>query len=246
MTDINAVYYETPQPGRDDYWDRMAAPRFRVATILNALGTFPWTSLVDLGCGNGALLREIRVPHPRSRLGGVDLSRRQIEANKEKLPGFEWRAQDLTKAPEEPPGPPFDVAVASEIIEHVEDPGQFLKTAARWTGPRGRIFLSTQSGPVRETERRVGHRRHFSIQDMESLLSAAGWRPLSLWNCGYPFHDWSKRVANWFPGAAMANFSGRPYGLPQRLVCAALRGAFRFNSRKRGAQLFALAEKIAP
>jgi hypothetical protein len=137
--------------------------------------------------------------------------------------------------------------VASEIIEHVEDPRGFLENAAAWASPgRGRLILSTQSGPVGETERRVGHRRHFSPEEARALLSAAGWTPARVWNCGYPFHDWSKRAANLFPAASMAHFSARAYGPFQNVTCAILRSLFRLNSQRKGAQLFALADRKQP
>lgn len=242
MPDINAEYYGSRQPGRDDYWRKMAAPRFRVDTTLRLLEDAPWSSLVDLGCGDGALLSAVAARFPGARLGGVDLSARQIEINRQRQPNIDWRVADLGVPAAPSAGPVFDVAVASEIIEHLEDPRRFLENAAAWA-PRGRLILSTQSGPMRETERRVGHRRHFSAEELRAVLEAAGWSPRRIWNCGFPFHDVSKWGANLFPNATMAQFSERPYGPFQNFVCAALRALFRFNSDTRGAQLFAVAER---
>ena len=52
----NRDYYAQLSTGRDDYWRKMAAPRFRVATFLRLLSDDPPASLVDVGCGNGLLL----------------------------------------------------------------------------------------------------------------------------------------------------------------------------------------------
>lgn len=41
----------------------------------------------------------------------------------------------------------------------------------------------------------------------------------------------------------MAEFGDRAYGLKQNAICAALRVAFKLNSRSRGAQLFAIARR---
>jgi hypothetical protein len=43
----------------------------------------------------------------------------------------------------------------------------------------------------------------------------------------------------------MRNFGERPYGIKERLVSLTLRILFRFNSQRRGAQLFATARNGA-
>ena len=68
----------------------------------------------------------------------------------------------------------FDIAICSEVIEHVNNPQILLRHAATLTLPdTGMLILTTQSGFVHETEKRVGHRRHFLTDDMVDLLSAA-------------------------------------------------------------------------
>jgi hypothetical protein len=89
----------------------------------------------------------------------------------------------------------------------------------------------------------VGHLQHFTATGMRQLLSDAGWSPERVWNCGFPFHDLSKWYANRNPDATMRRFGDERYGLREDLVCWALRTAFRTNSDRRGAQLFAVARK---
>jgi SAM-dependent methyltransferase len=229
---VNASYYGQTSTGRDGYWRKMAAPRFRVATLLEVLAHEKARSLVDLGCGGGNLLAEIRKGRPEMDLAGVDLSIAQIEANRASHPGIGWYAADL------------DVVVASEIVEHVSDPVAFLSNALRLAAPGGRLMLSTQSGPVRETERRVGHVRHFTVAEMNGVLGDAGWRPMRVWNAGFPFHDLSKWYANVDPDASMKRFGESAYGWKEDFVCWCLRAAFQLNSSTRGAQLFAVARKV--
>lgn len=244
--DVNRVYYNIPQSGRDDYWEKMAAPRFRFKKILELMAMCGGNSAVDLGCGAGQMLQSIHSKFPQWTLCGLDMSERQIQINQIRWPNMDWRCADLTgsRSPFEDRSNTFDVVVALEIIEHVDSPEAFLRNAYDLAKPNGgRLLLSTQSGPVRETERKVGHRRHFSASNMESLLVQTGWRPLRIWNCGFPFHDLSKWAANLSPSVAMDQFSQRPYGIWQKMVCAGLRAAFLLNSRHTGAQLFATAER---
>jgi SAM-dependent methyltransferase len=224
----------------------MAAPRHRVAEIVALLKDSPPKSLVDLGCGNGRLLEELAKRLPVRDLAGIDLSSAQIESNQRRVPRIEWLPLDLEK-----PVPAslklagrFEVVVASEILEHLASPEEFLRRAAELAQPRaGRLVLSTQSGAIRETERRVGHVRHFASDEIRTLLERAGWTPVRVWNTGFPFHDLSKWWANLDPDHTMERFGGRAYGVRESVVAFLLRMAFTLNSRSRGSQLFALARR---
>ena len=241
---VNRAYYEAVSAGQQDYWRFMAAPRARVARIISLVLEEPVRSLVDLGCGGGSLLAEIEARLPGVELAGLDLSSRQIEMNRRGGSRVRWAVADLERPLDEAKSLSgrWDVVVASEILEHLDDPGTFLGNALRLAAPgRGRLLLTTQSGPVRETERRVGHRRHFTREALARLLADAGWAQPRVWNAGFPFHDLSKWWANRDPDASFRRFGDRPYGPRERLVCALLRGAFSLNSRSRGAQLYAVA-----
>ncbi|CAO3629271.1 unnamed protein product [Cunninghamella echinulata] len=112
---------------------------------------FKGLRMLDIGCGGG-LLSESLV-----RLGGdvigADASYNNIQmaklhARKDpqlwRGPGkIEYRhttAEDLLAAQEQ-----FDVVLAMEIIEHVNQPLAFLQTCAQLTKPGGSLFLSTMS-----------------------------------------------------------------------------------------------------
>jgi cyclopropane fatty-acyl-phospholipid synthase-like methyltransferase len=164
-----------------------------------------------------------------------------VHENRVRQPAIEWIAADLQKPVEE--HDPFDVVVASEIIEHLDEPEALLRNAASMTKIGGTLILTTQSGTIRETERRVGHIRHFDAATLDAMLRANSWIPRRIWNEGFPFHDLSKWWANRDAGASMQQFGENAYGAKERLICALLRLAFRFNSPTRGAQLFVVAEK---
>ena len=245
-TQQNREYYEAESAGRLDYWTYMAAPRFRVATLVELVEQHRPRSIVDLGCGNGALLGELAESPGQRRLVGIDLSTSQIEHNKERRPSMEWFAADLSQ-PDSLPSAllgAFDCVIASEIIEHLDQPEALLSSASALADTHhGRLLISTQSGPLRETERRVGHVRHFDRDSVTTLLRHSGWTPMRVWNAGFPFHDASKWYANLRPDSSMDQFGDKPYGKRERIICWALRQAFRLNSKRRGAQLFAVAKR---
>lgn len=241
-TGLNRDFYDAGLPGVEDYWRYMAAPRARVARILALLRRIAPSSIADLGCGNGALLAEIAAAMPSVALAGIDLSSRQIESNRRRFPSIDWQLADLQTPLTT--GRRYAAVVASEVIEHLDDPAMLLANARTLAERGGHLVLTTQSGAVRPTERRVGHVRHFSAAEMRTLLERSGWTPVSVWNEGWPFHDLSKWYANRDPERSIEAYANRPYGRRERLIAFALRAAFRCNSRTRGAQLFAVARNL--
>lgn len=105
---------------------------------------FEGLRLLDIGCGGGLL------SEPMSRLGfavtGVDASTRNIgtaaaHAAEQGLV-IDYRAstaEDLLAGGEAP----FDLILNMEVIEHVADPGEYLRTCARLLKPGGLMIVAT-------------------------------------------------------------------------------------------------------
>ena len=105
---------------------------------------FAGLRLLDIGCGGGLLCE------PMARLGfavaGVDASERNIAVaathGEEGGLAIDYRAgaaEDLLAAGV----PGFDVILNMEVIEHVADPGVFLRDCARLMNPGGLMILAT-------------------------------------------------------------------------------------------------------
>lgn len=105
---------------------------------------FEGLTLLDIGCGGGLL------SEPMSRLGfavtGVDASERNIgtastHAAEHGLT-IDYRASTAEALEAEGAGP-FDVILNMEVIEHVADPGEYLRTCGRLLAPGGLMIVAT-------------------------------------------------------------------------------------------------------
>ncbi|MGA0607533.1 bifunctional 2-polyprenyl-6-hydroxyphenol methylase/3-demethylubiquinol 3-O-methyltransferase UbiG [Phenylobacterium sp. VNQ135] len=105
---------------------------------------FEGLRLLDIGCGGGLL------SEPMARLGfqvtAVDASERNIATASthaaEQGLSIDYRcatAEALLAAGE----PPFDIILNMEVIEHVADPGEYLRTCARLLKPGGLMIVAT-------------------------------------------------------------------------------------------------------
>ena len=101
-------------------------------------------SALDIGCGTGAqLTTRLAQMFPGVQFVGVDDDAVSIQwANDQHQPA---NVRFMVPA-ELPADQRFDLVFASEVIEHVEDPGGFLLWLAGRLNPGGRIFVTLPNG----------------------------------------------------------------------------------------------------
>lgn len=105
-----------------------------------SLKPFKGLSILDVGCGGGL------VCEPLARLGaqvtGIDADKVAIEAAKDHAYAqglsINYMAKEAEALKER-----FDAVLALEIIEHVENPAEFVKTIAKLVQPGGTVIFST-------------------------------------------------------------------------------------------------------
>jgi SAM-dependent methyltransferase len=127
--------------------------------------------VLDLGCGAGTeALRRFRVT-------GVDLSARQLELARERLPGARLIQADMTEVSF--PDASFDGVVALYSLGHVptERQAPLLAAIARWLRPGGLLLacVPAGAGSVAVEDDWLGAPMFFSPFDPDAL---AGWSAL--------------------------------------------------------------------
>jgi len=171
-----------------------ANPGLHEHVIARAVSSTPDRSatVLDIGCGTGALLVRLR-DCGYTNLAGIDIS------PPPPMPGVNFHALDLDQ-----PGFPLadesvDLAMAVEVLEHIENAGAFLAEIRRVLAPAGRLLLTTPNVHSVEARLRLlllGHLKQFdSIGDpthiypvfsfpFNRLLARHGLRVAQRW--GFP------------------------------------------------------------
>ena len=104
--------------------------------------------VLDIGCGAGLAAEALaRAGHD---VLGIDAAPGPIAAARAHADGEELPLRYEIAAPEDlPPGQPFDLVTALEVVEHVTDLRAFIRTAAALVAPGGLLAVSTINRTLR-------------------------------------------------------------------------------------------------
>jgi 2-polyprenyl-3-methyl-5-hydroxy-6-metoxy-1,4-benzoquinol methylase len=239
-TQRNREVYDALWPHLSDYIRHHPGARHRRRKTLELVGASPFSSLLDVGCGNAAWLREVDAHWPGKKLTGVDLSDVVIRQNQRDVTHIRFATMDVASAPivlEDR----VDVITCCEVLEHLDNPGLALRHMTHALAPRGRIIVTTPHGPVFATEKHFGHVAHPTLEDLQRWANAAGLHVVSAQCWGYPTYRLLKHATNLRADAALQRFaSDRRYSLVDRAVCELLYRVtdVGFRSHPRGVQWF--------
>ena len=183
LTDAKAFYeagYTQPDAAealRLGRWREIGA-RSKAAHVreLCARARLKPRTVVEIGCGDGALLAQLR--GFAAVLDGFELSAPAAELARAAVPGA--RRIEAYDGETVPAGDgAYDLAILSHVVEHVADPVPLLVEAARVAYevvvevPLEDNRSGRRAGNVAESER-IGHLHRFSRADVRELLDAAG------------------------------------------------------------------------
>lgn len=127
----------------DRRWARYIAATTREA--LDRLALAPGERLLDLGCGTGALLRELAIRGAPDRLCGVDLSPAMIARARSHLPAAVRLAVADGAALPFPAGS-FDVVVSNSSFHFWPQPHRVLGELERVLAAGGRLAITDWCG----------------------------------------------------------------------------------------------------
>jgi SAM-dependent methyltransferase len=146
-----------------------------VLELLPPLG--PEVRLLEVGCGDGALLAELRHRRPSWSFAGVEVASAACQIAAQRNPEADIRQYDGHRLPFGEDD--FTVGVVSHVLEHVRDPAWLLGEAGRvcrWVVIE--VPLEDNLSAGRPSARRgageIGHLHRFSRGSVREVIASAG------------------------------------------------------------------------
>ena len=169
--------------GKEAEWLRRTASNKAdsVECLLNRNGIKP-KRILELGCGTGAVLSELKQRKVADQYFGVDYSKEAIQYLSQRDPEVRCAVADITHTSR-----PFDdidcfdVVVLSHVIEHLEDPVPFLRAIQRIKFgylvaevPLEDLWLGRMKSHLKDRrDNPAGHVQFFHPSSFRSLLQKA-------------------------------------------------------------------------
>lgn len=186
-------------------WHEEDAPwkAAHIGKILDANHIQP-KSICDIGCGTGAIIEIVSKRYPDAVAEGFDISpHAHAISRKRQSENLSFTMADAFES-----GRTYDLCMAIDVIEHVENPFAFvraMKKVAEWHVlhiPLDMNALSVGRGWVLpEARRNLGHVHYFSRDSALALLEESGLRIVddfyTAWAIDQSYKTWKKRLASW-------------------------------------------------
>jgi SAM-dependent methyltransferase len=175
-----AIYHQSGGAEQAVFDSTSGRPAPRSARVLDWLAAHgaqpPLGRLLDIGCGNGPLLREFGWRAPGWTLAGTEFNGK-YRAEVERLPGV---TALYTCPVEEVPGM-FTLITLMHVLEHIPEPVRFLRAVRDKLDAGG--FLAVEVPDARQNPFDLliaDHCTHFTAATLAALLRRAGYEVAAL------------------------------------------------------------------
>ena len=167
------LYAESEESDHMVFSPDLGAPKTRTElemAILETLRLPEQGSYLDVGCNKGLMLKAFARRYPHWRVSGYEISDRY----KERLRGVVQSGDFYTGALENL-SDRFDLITIFHVLEHVSDPGDFLKQVARLLKPEGILMVQVPNVVENPFDLLIfDHLSHFLPQTLERILVRSG------------------------------------------------------------------------
>ena len=238
----------------EEFWDRFTASasihpanlyRYTLISDLIQAWDGPKDRVVDLGCGNGALLDHLRRRGIGRNLIGFDGSMAITQRNKKRLPFAEFGQADLQIPDNFPLQGIADVVICSEVVEHMPIYAPVFQIAFDSLRSGGLFILTTQGGKRRRHDvQLLGHLRHYCIKSLSDEVASAGFHVTKRQQAGWPALTVQKIAASLFIGRVEQELAStkEPSAL-FKFACKVIGISLKLSSKRFGPQLVIAAQK---
>jgi SAM-dependent methyltransferase len=153
---------------RHPWW---AARSRLVLQLLRRIGRQSPCRIIEVGCGWGTNLCELE--KSGYTVTGLDVSRNALV----RLDRVDRTLIEANLSEDLPPdAPEYDVVLALDVIEHIDDDLGAVRRLAQLTRPGGHVIISVPALPAlfSEFDRVQGHRRRYTPESLRSAIAGSG------------------------------------------------------------------------
>jgi SAM-dependent methyltransferase len=208
--------------------------------------------IFDIGSGQGDLIQKLEERFPDADFLGVELSESGVEISRRKARSAKFLVADLardsTKIPEHEGW--ATEAVCSEVLEHLDDPEDFLKKIRKYLEFNARLIVTVPGGPMSAFDSHIGHRQHFTKSSIGNILEKSGFEIERIYLAGFPFFNLYRLIVIARGEKLASDVSRGSSGLSSKIAAIFMRAfgiLFHFNlDSPFGWQVIAVARKTKP
>jgi len=161
-------------------------------------------NILDIGCGTGELLKFLFGIYPGAQFYGCDLSRVSEKMTMTVFPSARFYCLNAEEPQQIVFNKHMDLITCCEVLEHCSSPAEVIKNAYLWLKNGGLFFFSIPAGSLTAYDRFIGHKHHYTTQEIKQLLVSEGFCDIHVQCWGAPFHTLyrelvriaSKRIEN--------------------------------------------------
>jgi 2-polyprenyl-3-methyl-5-hydroxy-6-metoxy-1,4-benzoquinol methylase len=150
-------------------------------------------TILDVGCGQGELLRDLAPHFPGAKIMGADISEQSIADSRKLNPTFELFTIDLVVPDFEKRYAQYlgksDLVICSEVVEHIDEAALAVTRLRLLAAPGGTIVVTVPGGRMSKFDVAIGHKKHYTTSMLRGLLSGAVLEVLTVRAWGFPFHS---------------------------------------------------------
>lgn len=224
--------------GWQDQWDDMKryGPMSRhIRRLINTvIRPLEFTSVLDVGCGQGSFLMGLMQDYPDMTPMGVDLSAAAVDMAAQRVPSGTFRVLDVERDSLDMQA---DLVVCSEVLEHIPDDEAAMRHIAAMTA--GHLVVTTLQGRMRAWEADVmGHVRNYARGELVDKLRRNGFEIVRVVEWGFPFYSPLYRA---LLGSTGSKGTTGAFGPGRKALSALLYWVFLLNSWRRGDEIVVVA-----
>jgi 2-polyprenyl-3-methyl-5-hydroxy-6-metoxy-1,4-benzoquinol methylase len=147
------------------YFNAFVAARYQ--QVVDQIPTNKNLKILDIGCGDGVLLWLISQKTP-AKLFGIDTDKSSLKLARSKL-GDKATLKQASAYQLPFKARQFDIVIATEVIEHLNQPSRMLQEIKRALKPSGRLIISTPIKLTSIPEDKM-HVKEFTPKELKTCL----------------------------------------------------------------------------